>query len=153
MASAVHQKAKLDNASQALNLTTVGLKAMLVDDTYVDDPTRDFVDDGTADDPLSHEIAATGYAGGFAGAGRKALAGVALNRNDGTGKVELKSTGCSWSTLGGAQNATIGGVIIYAPGASDADSRIVAFDDLTGAVNTNGGDITYAPNGNVIAEF
>jgi hypothetical protein len=50
------------------------LKIMLVDSTFVFDPDKWEVDqnDDSVNDAHHHEIAVTGYAGGYGGVGRKA---------------------------------------------------------------------------------
>lgn len=144
MASGFTQKGKLEIAQQALDLINeASLKLVLVDDTYVHDNTRDFVDDGTADDIASHEIAVSGYTGGFGGAGRRVPANRTLSRDDPSEEIEFDFNDETWTALGAG--VTIGGVALIVEKTTDGDSWVVAYDELTGNVATNGGDITYSP--------
>lgn len=152
MASGFTQKGKLEIANQALNLVTeANLKLVLVDDTYVHDDTRDLVDDGTANDVASHEIAVAGYVGGFGGAGRRVPAGRVLNRDDAQFEIEFDFNDETW--LGLAAGVTIGGVALIVEKTNDADSWVVAFDELSANVPTNGGDITYQPSAEGLLKF
>lgn len=147
MASIFHQIGKLRIADQLLNMeTNVALKAMLVDDTYVDITTRDNVDDATADDPESHEIAVTGYTGGFGGAGRKqlTLSNPAWVRDDPNTRIEYDFDDIAYGSLG--VGVTIGMVVVIEEITSDALSNIIYADDLTANIPTNGGPITYVPD-------
>lgn len=147
MASIFHQIGKNRIAAQLLNMeTSTALKAMLVDDTYVDSATRDLVDDGTADDPASHEIAVSGYTGGFAGAGRKSVnaATPAWVRDDPNLRIEYDFADIAYGNLG--TGVTIGMVVVIEEITSDALSNIIYADDLTANVPTNGGPITYVPD-------
>lgn len=152
MASGFTQKGKLEIASQNLDLVNeAALKLVLVDDGYVHDDNRDFVDDGTVDDVASHEIAVTGYAGGFGGAGRRVPSTRVLNRDDAGGEIEFDFADETWTGLG--SGVTIGGVALIVEKTSDADSWVVAFDDLSQDVPTNGGDITYQPSAEGLLKF
>lgn len=152
MASGFTQKGKLEIAQQALDLITeANLKVMLVDDAYVHDNTRDFVDDGSADDAASHEIAVAGYTPGFGGAGRRVPASRVFNRDDAGLEIEFDFADIVWIGLG--TGVTIGGAVLIVEKTSDADSWVVAFDDLAEDKPTNGGDMTYAPSAEGALKF
>ncbi len=109
-----------------------GLKCMLVDTTYVFNPDLTAIDDGTAADPASHEIATGGYA-------RQTLTGGVVGK-DLTGDFGyLDFDDAVFPSL--ATGATIGGAVIYWPGASDALSIPVSFYDVADTP-TNGSSVT-----------
>lgn len=148
MASGFTQKGKLEIANQALNLVTESaLKLMLVDSTYVHDDTDDFV----ATNAAAKEIAVAGYTGGFAGAGRRVPAGRGLSRDDPGGEIEFDFTDETWTAL--AAGVTIGGVLLIVEKTNDADSWVVAYDELTGDVPTNNGNIVYQPSAEGMLKF
>lgn len=152
MASGFTQIGRLKVAEQALNLVSeAALKIVLVDDTYVHDDTRDFVDAGTADDIASHEIAVSGYVGGFGGAGRKVPASRALVRRDPDNRIEFDFADTLWTAL--AAGVTIGGAALIVEKTADGDSWVVAFDDFVGNVPTDGTDFTYAPSASGVLRF
>ncbi len=151
MASGFTQKGKLEIALQNINLLTDVLVLVLVDDTYVHDDTRDFVDDGTAADVASKEISVTGYTGGFGGSGRHTLDGRALARDGGDTEIEFDFTDEVWTALG--SGVTIGGVALVKEITNDAASIVIAYDELTGNVATNGGNITYQPSAEGMLKF
>jgi len=152
MASGFTQIGKLKVATQLLDLVTeASLKLVLVDATYTHDDTRDFVDDATADDVASHEITTSGYVPGFAGAGRHTLDGRVLARDGGDTEIEFDFTDETWTALG--TGVTIGGVALVVEKTTDADSWVVAYDDLTGNVATNNGDIVYQPSAEGMLKF
>lgn len=125
--------------SGTINLLTDTLKVMLVDSTYTGNADDDFVDDGTANDPASHEISVTGYTPGFSGSGRKTLAGATMTTDDTNDVVVFDANDVTWTALGAG--ATIGAVILYKNGTSDTDSQLIAKFDPTNAA-TNGSDVT-----------
>lgn len=152
MASGFTQKGKLEIAQQNLDLVNeASLKLVLVDDGYVHDNTRDLVDDGSVDDVASHEISVTGYTGGFGGAGRRVPANRVLNRDDPGEEIEFDFDDETWTSLG--SGVTIGGVALIVEKTADTDSWVVAYDELSSNVATNGGDITYSPSAEGLLKF
>ena len=127
------------SAADAINLVGTTVKVMLVDATYAPDPDDAFVDDGTANDPASHEISTTGYVGGFAGSGRKSLASKTLTADLVNNRAEFDAADLSWTTL--ATGPTIGGAVLIKERTADTDSQVVGFFDLVNTP-TNGGDIS-----------
>lgn len=117
------------------------IQVLLVADTYTGNVDDDFVDDGSANDPASHEISVTNYTPGFSGSGRKTLASKAFTTNDTNDRVEFDAADVTWTALG--TGATIGGAVVYKRGTADTDSQLIAFFDLTNTP-TNGGDISVS---------
>lgn len=150
MPSVFHIRGRLDIANQSIDWLNDTIKVMLVKSTYVDSNLRDFVDDGTANDPLSHECDATNYTGGFAGAGRKTITSKTITRNNGANRVEYDCAAITWTALGGAVNNTIGGVVFIKEITDDTASIIIGFDDGVANQATNGNDFVYTPNANGI---
>lgn len=135
MASAWTNKGLHEIASGATDWLTDTIKLLLVDEAYAfDGAAHEFVADVSAS-----ELSGTGYAGGFAGAGRRTLAGKAVNRDDANNRVAFDADDPSAWT--GLDAGTVGGVIIYRNGTSDADSPILGFLDPADLV-TNGGNVT-----------
>lgn len=156
MASSVHQHSKSAIAEGTLILRTdSGVKLMLLKSTYdaQDNPDVDFVDSGGANDPIDHECDATGYTGGFGGAGRKALANRAMNIDDANNRVEFDFDDVAFGSLGGGTNNTLGGVGLIKEVTNDAASPFVAYDDVSSNVTTNGGTITYQVNAEGMLNF
>ncbi len=152
MASGFTQIGKLLISQQTLDIVADGaIKLVLVDDTYVHDDTRDFTDDATAEDVASKEISVTGYVGGFAGAGRRVPASRVLARDGGDTEIEFDFADEVWTALG--SGVTIGGVALIKEITNDAASPVIAYDELTGNVATNGGNITYQPSAEGMLKF
>ncbi len=148
MASGFTQKGKLEIANQALNLVSeANLKLMLVDSTYVHNNDDDFISTNAA----AKEISVTGYVGGFNGAGRRVPAGRGLARDDPSDEIEFDFTDEVWTAL--AAGVTIGGVVLIKEITNDAASPVIAYDELTGDVATNGGNITYQPSAEGMLKF
>lgn len=142
MASGVYNKGVADILSGVIDADTTALKIMLVDTGYTYNPDHDVIDNGGNDatDPSFNELAATNYAGGFAGAGRKA-ATVTVTEDDANNRVVIEIADLTWTALGGGLNDTLGGAILIKEGTNDTDSRVIAYFELAATV-TNGSDIT-----------
>ena len=118
---------------QSLNLATEAaagkLKVMLVNSSYT--PDRD---DDVVNDVVAGEITASGYTGGHAGAGRKAVANGAFSLDKANDRSEFDTDDPNaWNPLGGAVNDTVVAAILIQEKTSDADSRVVYYiDDVTG---------------------
>lgn len=136
MASAWFDKGLYKSASGNILLTSDTLKLMLVKSSYALDKTDEFVSDLGA-----VEIVATGYTGGFGGAGRKTvtLTGQA-NLTD--HRADFAIADLTWSAIGGAANDTIGGAVLIKEITNDAASPVIVFFDIAD-INTNGGNITF----------
>ena len=147
MASGFTQKGKLEIGLTNIDLLSDVLKVMLVDNTYVHADTDDFIGDNAA----AKEISVSGYVGGFAGAGRKTIASKTLARDGGDTEVEFDFADVVWTSL--AAGVTIGGVCLVKEITNDAASIVIAYDELTADVPTNGGNITYQPSAEGMLKF
>ena len=115
------------------------LKAMLLDDTYTPDKDHDFADDINGD-----EISPTGYTGGFGGAGRKSLANKSIAvQSSPTNRLKFDADDITWSSIGGASNATVKYLSIIKEITNDAASPIVCIIEATTQQTTNGSDLTW----------
>lgn len=127
------------------DVTTETIGVMLVKSTYVSDPTIDTLDDGTVDDPASHEISSGSYS-------RATLTGKVVQRSDGANEIRFKAGSVDFGVLEDV-GETIGGVVAFFTGASDAAREIFFFDDAAD-LQANGVDpVVYVPNANGIALF
>ena len=111
-----------------------GVKAMLLSTAYTPNKDHDFVDDINA-----NELSGTGYAGGFAGSGRKTLASRAIVQDD-SGDVSYAD--CADITWTAINAGTIGHIAIIKEITNDAASVIIAIID-TADVTTDGGNYTW----------
>lgn len=84
----------------------------------------------------------TGYAGGFAGAGRKTLASKAIANDTTNDRIEFDFADPVWT---GLNAGTVGGAFVYANGSADSDSILIHYDNTTD-IPSNGGDVTYTVN-------
>ena len=116
---------------------TTPLKLLLLSTEYVFDRTHANVAALTAG---GGEVTATGYAGGFNGAGRKTVA-VTVTRQNVNGRVVLILADTTWTALGGAANDTVAAAALVREVTSDAASIPIAYLDITDTP-TNGSDLT-----------
>ena len=112
-------------------LNPATLKWMLCTSNVVPDP-RDDVLDGTVFgggvDYTAAEIVATNYSGGYGGTLRKTITGFSFDDNDADLSIDCAcSSPPSWSTLGGATNATIAYAILVAESGGVDSSSIPVF--------------------------
>ena len=120
-------------------LTEAALKVMLVTSSYVEDRDNQYVDDGGADDPIDHEISGgSGYTGGFAGAGRKALAGKGITIDLGNDRSDFDAADVTWSTIDTTTEPA--DLLCIIEDTSDAASPLISHHDFVAV--TNGGDLT-----------
>lgn len=136
----------LSVVNRDINLIGSVIKAMLVTPSYTFNAAHDFVNDVS-----TQELNGTGYVPGFAGSGRKALTSKTLTLNTGQTRVEFDAADLTWAGLT-AGAGSLGGVILYQEGTSDADSRLVAFLDPTD-MTPNGSDVTVAWSANGILSW
>jgi hypothetical protein len=133
MANFMFNTAAHEVHDQTLDLATESaggkLKVMLVNSSY--SPDRD---DDVVNDVVAGEISATGYTGGHAGAGRKAVANGAFSLDKANDRSEFDTDDpAAWSPLGGAANDTIVAAILIQEKTGDADSRVIYYiDTVTG---------------------
>jgi len=111
-------------------------KAMLVGTGYIFNEEDDFLDDISG-----NEISGTGYADGFAGAGRKTLSSKTLTLDTVNNRVVWTFDDLTWSAIdAGVFNAM---VIFYQPaGASDDGDNIPVSYHYFGSITTDGSDET-----------
>lgn len=155
MANFVYNTAALELLDGTINLNTDNVEWMLVTSSYVADRDDDVVDAGGANDPLDHEIVATGYTGGHAGAGRKDANGGApawtVDKTNDRAEWDADDPP-TWSPLGNGANATIAAAILIKRGpTNDTDARLILYvDTTTGTPSlpflTNGSDFTLNYN-------
>lgn len=114
---------------------TATVKVMLLDVAYVPNPDHEFIAD-----IASHEMSGTGYVGGFAGGGRKTLAGKTFTKDDTLDEARFDATDPVWT---GADFGTVGHAAIVIESGSDATSPVLGIVSLApGGVETKGGSFT-----------
>ncbi len=135
MASIVYNANKLRAMEGSVNLETVAaMKCILLETiaTTPDNPDHDFVNDIVAD-----EFSDTGYTGGFAGSGRKALATRAATVNLTDDRAELDFDDITWTSLGGTNSVVFAVLVIEVT--DDTATHVVSAHDVANTV-TNGSD-------------
>jgi N-methylhydantoinase B/oxoprolinase/acetone carboxylase alpha subunit len=150
MASGWYTNGLLQCMNGAIDLDTTSLRLMLVDTVYTYNPDHTVVDDGTTNATClkAKEITATNYVPGY-GSGSRNTPTITMQANATANRFEAALTDWVIAALGGAVNATIGGVaLIKEGGANDTTSVPIAFFDLSaagpggGALTTNGSPVT-----------
>jgi hypothetical protein len=125
-----------------LLLTDVIKLALGVGATYVVNADHDFANNGGAQSqaPLhaSNEASGTNYVQGFAGAGRKTLAGKAITEDDANDYAKFTATNITFTAINGF-TATYG--ILYKHLTSDAASELLYYFDSGFPFTANGGDV------------
>jgi hypothetical protein len=151
MASLTYNLGRKEILDGTIDLGADVIKAMLVTSSYVANVDNDFVDDAGANDPIDHELSGTGYAAGFAGAGRKTLGSIAITEDDTNDTAEFNAANLTWT---GIDAGTAAAVIIYRHLTSDALSTMIAYIDTGGfPVVTNSGDLTITWNAEGIIQL
>lgn len=127
-------------------VTTATLKLMLVNNTFVFSQDYTVVDDSTGSTTSLHaqELVATGYTGGFGGAGRVAQT-IAISEDTVNQRVVLTFTSTTWNALGGATNGTVGGAALIRESGNDTTSVPIFWFAIT-ATPTNGSNFTLSMN-------
>lgn len=139
MASAWTQQVLVDALGADIDLAADTLKIMLLKDSYTVNPDHKLVSD-----IAGSECDATGYTGGFNGAGRKTLASKTLTADDTNNRAVFDAADPSaWSALGGGTNNTLGKAAVIKEITNDGASRVVCILEFTAAA-TNGGDFSLA---------
>lgn len=116
---------------------SASVKVMLVDSTYSFNKDETAMSTASVG-PTAKETTATGYTGGFNGAGRQALSGKSITYDAATDRIRFFASNVTWTGLGGG--VTLGGAVVFFQGASDAASVPIFFVDPTDLV-TNGSDV------------
>jgi hypothetical protein len=138
MASGWFNSGKRDILDGTIDLGADTIKVMLVNASYTPDADHDFIADVVA-----NELSGTGYAGGFAGSGRKTLASKSFSTNTASDFTYFTAAALTWTAINAGTAAYL---IIVKEITNDADSRLIAWVDFTDVV-TNGGDLTLTPDG------
>jgi hypothetical protein len=115
-----------------IDLDTSAIQVMLVKSTYVFDPDHAAIDDGSANDPASHEISVSGYA-------RQTLASRTVGKDDPGNYAYLDADDTAFGALAGTQ--IIGAAIIFYNTGLDTTSIPIALFDLPDTT-TNGSAVT-----------
>jgi len=137
MASGCYTKGIEDVLKNNTDLDSSDMRIMLVKDTYTYSVGHTFVDDGTSNDPASHELTVTGYA-------RIALANEAVGISGSS--VYFDANDVSWASL--AAGETIGGAVIFRHTGTDTTAPLLVYIQL-GPKATDGGalNIGFAGTG------
>lgn len=153
MANFLYTQGLTDQWDGTIDLVAdAAIKMMLCNSTHVPNRDDDFVDDVGADDAIDGEITAAGYTGGFAGAGRKALAGKSFVTDKTNDRCEFQvATAITWTALGGGPDDTITTCVIIKEITSDLLSPVLGqIDTSSGSPSlpflTNGSDLTLTPD-------
>jgi hypothetical protein len=124
------------------DLDAAGLKLMLLRSDFSPNPDNQFASSYT-----TWECGATGYAGGFGGAGRKALTGNALTYDTATNTLKFDADDpAAWNPLGGATNQVIGYGAIIREVTNDAASPVFVVVKLASPYQTTGSSFTFQFN-------
>jgi hypothetical protein len=127
-------KRVVDRAAGTIDLIAdANIKVMLLSSAYVPNKDHEFIADIVAS-----EMAGTGYVGGFAGSGRKTLAGKTWTKDNTLDEVRFDATNPAWS---GALFGTVAYAALVKEDTSDALSPVIAILDV-GGVQTAGGTFT-----------
>lgn len=132
MANVVYNEGKKQILNGGIDLDTSTIKVLLVKSTYTANADHAAVDDGTADDPASHEITVSGYS-------RQTLAGRTVDKDTANDFAYLDANDSVFTAL--AAGETIGGAVLFKDTGLDTTSIPIAFFDVTDTP-TNGSDIT-----------
>jgi hypothetical protein len=139
-----YNKGKASILNGAVDLLADTIKVILVNNTYVFDADHNFVSQVS-----STELSGTGYAAGFAGSGRKTLAGKAVNEVDASDYAAFDANDVTWTAI---LAGTAAGVILVKEVTVDGDSLLIAHIAFSSVV-TNGGDLTLQWDANGILQL
>lgn len=141
MASLMTTKGLYSILAGTVNLTSDTIKVMLLNSAYTPVATANFITDISA-----VELTGTGYAAGFGGSGRRALATKTLTEDDAVGVAIFDAADLTWTgiTAGTAKHAAIVKEVT-----ADADSPVLGFVSFTQQV-TAGGNLLIAWGANGI---
>ena len=136
MANGVYNKGLEELAQATTDLQGADLRLLLVKSSYTFNKDHLTVDDGSANDPASHEVAVSGYA-------RQALANEVVTRDDTNDFTYLDADDVVFTAL--AAGETIGGAVLFRHTGVDTTAPLIAFYDLVDTA-TNGGNVTVQWN-------
>lgn len=137
MASGWYTSGLADVTAGTIVLASDTIKLILVTSSYTPDKDHDFASD------LTNELSGTGYAGGYAGSGRKTIGSKAWSTDTGNDRIEFTFGAVTWTAIN-AGNPKY--AILVKEITDDTATRLIAYLDL-GTVVTNGGDLTITPDG------
>jgi hypothetical protein len=136
MANGVYNKGLEELAQATTDLQGADLRLLLVKSSYTFNKDHLTVDDGSANDPASHEVTVSGYA-------RQALANEVVTRDDTNDFTYLDADDVVFTAL--AAGETIGGAVLFRHTGVDTTAPLIAFYDLVDTA-TNGGNVTVQWN-------
>lgn len=139
-----YNKGKASILNGAVDLLADTIKVILVNNTYVFDADHNFISQVS-----STELSGTGYTAGFSGAGRKTLAGKAVNEVDASDYAAFDANDVTWTAINAG---TAAGVILVKEVTNDGDSLLIAHIAFSSVV-TNGGDLTLQWDANGILQL
>lgn len=131
MANGVYNKCVEELGKALTDLDDGDLRVLLVQSSYTFNKDHLFVDDGSANDPASHEVSVSGYA-------RQTLANTTVTRDDTNDFAYLDADDVNFAGL--ATGQTVGGAVLFRHTGADGTAPLLAFYDLANTP-TNGGDI------------
>lgn len=145
MASAVYNAGAKGLLDGSIDFAADTIKIMLLstDVPYVVDKDHDHIDDLNAS-----ELVVSGYANGFAGAGRKTLGTKTITKDNATDRVVFDAADPSAWTLGAGE--TVAAAVVYWHSVDDATSIPLFFLDFVDVL-TNGGTFAIAFHADGIA--
>jgi len=139
----MYDKAKVKILDGTIDLDTATLKVALLKSGYTPDfDANEFASSFTAYE-LNVAAGGTGYQAGYAGTGRKTLAGAAITQIS-TG-AKFDGNDVTFPTLGADLDAVYGAVL-YKHETSDAASRLIAYIDFDPNFVPDGNDLTIQWN-------
>jgi hypothetical protein len=135
MASGAYSRGIHNINTGVIDGDTTATKIGLAISTYAPDP-----DESALTTFAASEATATGYAGGFGGAGRKA-ATVTFTEQTANNRDVAILTDLTWTALGGATNNTLAYAVWLRELTSDALSTPLAYLNFAANLTTNGSDV------------
>jgi hypothetical protein len=143
MASAWYNQGKVAVMNHTVDLLADTIKVMLLNASYTFSAAHQFVSAVDA-----NELSGAGYAGGFGGSGRLALAGKTVTAAGG-GAV-FNASGLLWPAISAG---TAAWAVLIKEIANDAASLLIAAMDINPDVLTNSGDFTLSWNAGGILQI
>lgn len=144
--SGAYSRGVLSILNGTIDADTTATKIGLAISTYAPDP-----DESALTTFATSEATATGYTGGFGGAGRKA-ATITLTEQTANNRVVTIINDLTWTALGGATNNTLAYAVWLREVTNDAASIPLAYLNFASNLVTNGSDVLVdfdGTNGNL----
>lgn len=135
MASGVYLSGINEIALGTIDLSADGdtIRALLVTDAY----SPDFVNDEDVADVTNELTDSTYTDNGTNGRVTLTMSDSAVDSSNSV--IKIDASDITWNTLNAG---TVGGVVIFKAGASDASSTLIAFIDLSPNITTDGSNLT-----------